>query len=177
MARKLLIALVLPAAAAAASAGAQGADPVPPEVLFDRLAPRVWTIETFDARNQPLSLGSGVVIAPNEVVTNCHVLAKAKRASVVRDNVRYGATLEYPDVERDLCILKVPNLDAPAVTMGSAETRKIGSRGYAIGSPRGLDQTSSDGLLSGVRKSSSGDYMALQVTGPISPGSSGGGLS
>jgi len=172
--QRITIAAVL--AAAATGAAAQGVDPVPPELLFERLAPSVWTIETFDARNQPLSLGSGVVIGRDQVVTNCHVLAKAKRAAVTRDDVSYGATLEWPDVERDLCILKVPNLDAPAVPIASAEGMKTGSRVYAIGSPRGLDRTISDGLLSGVRRSSSGDCLALQITVPISPGSSGGGL-
>jgi S1-C subfamily serine protease len=171
---RITIAAVL--AAAAAGAAAQGADPVPPELLFEKLAPSVWTIETFDARNKPLSLGSGVVIGRDQVVTNCHVLAKAKRAAVTRDDVSYGATLEWPDVERDLCILKVPNLDAPAVTVASAEGMKTGSRVYAIGSPRGLDRTISDGLLSGVRRSANGEFIALQVTVPISPGSSGGGL-
>ncbi len=147
-----------------------------PEQLFEKLAPSVWTVQTFDARNQPLSLGSGVVIAPNEVVTNCHVLAKARRAEVLRDNVSYGATLEHADPDRDLCILKVANLKAPAVTMAGVDTLKVGARVYAIGSPRGLDQTISDGLLSGVRRTESGDFIALQVTVPISPGSSGGGL-
>jgi serine protease Do len=161
---------------AAASTFAQGVDPVPPEQLFERLAPSVWTVETFDARNQPLAMGSAVVVGPGSLVTNCHVLAKASRVAVARENVSYGATLEHPDPERDLCMLKVRNFSAPAVTVGSIDTLKVGSRVYAIGSPRGLEQTISDGLLSGVRRSSSGDFTALQVTVPISKGSSGGGL-
>lgn len=159
-----------------ATALAQGADPIPPHQLFERLAPSVWTVETLDARNQPLSLGSAVVIGPGSLVTNCHVLAKASRVVVSRDNVSYGATLEHPDPERDLCILKVRNFTAPAVAIGSVEGLRVGSRVYAIGSPRGLEQTISDGLLSGVRRTSSGDFTALQVTVPISRGSSGGGL-
>jgi serine protease Do len=160
----------------AAAGSAQGVDPVAPELLFERLAPSVWSVETFDARNQLLAGGSAVVIGPGSLVTNCHVLAKAKRVAVTRENVSYGATLEHPDPERDLCLLKVRNFNAPAVTVGSIEALKIGSRVYAIGSPRGLEQTISDGLLSGVRRSASGDFTALQVTVPISPGSSGGGL-
>jgi serine protease Do len=155
---------------------AQGVDLVPPEQLFERLAPSVWTVETFDARNQPLALGSAVVIGAGSLVTNCHVLARSSRVAISRENVSYGATLEHPDPERDLCILKVRNFSAPAVTVGNVENLKTGSRVYAIGSPRGLEQTISDGLLSGVRKSTSGDFTALQVTVPISKGSSGGGL-
>jgi serine protease Do len=150
--------------------------PVPPEQLFERLAPSVWTVETLDAKGQPLAMGSAVVVGPGSLVTNCHVLAKAARVAVARENVSYGATLEHPDPERDLCMLKVRNFNAPAVTMGDVEDLKVGSRVYAIGSPRGLEQTISDGLLSGVRRSSSGDFTALQITVPISKGSSGGGL-
>jgi serine protease Do len=169
-------ATALASAVLAAGAAAQGPDPVAPEQLFERLAPSVWTVETFDARKQPLGMGSAVVIGPGNLVTNCHVLAKASQVAVARDNVSYGATLEHPDPERDLCILKVRNFNAPPVAVGDIGKLKIGSRVYAIGSPRGLEQTISDGLLSGVRRSSSGDFTALQITVPISKGSSGGGL-
>lgn len=161
---------------ATSASHAQRVDPVPPEKLFETLAPSVWTVETFDGRNQPLAMGSGVVIGPGTLVTNCHVLAKASRVAVARENVSYGATLEHPDPERDLCILKVRNFTAPAVQVGNVDALKIGARVYAIGSPRGLEQTISDGLLSGVRRSSGGGFTALQVTVPISQGSSGGGL-
>jgi S1-C subfamily serine protease len=160
----------------AGMASAQGVDPVPPEQLFERLAPSVWTVETYDSDRKPVGLGSAVVVGPGSLVTNCHVLAKASRVIVARENVSYGATLEHPDPERDLCMLKVRNFTAPPVTIGNVDDLKVGARVYAIGSPRGLEQTISDGLLSGVRRSSSGDFAALQITVPISPGSSGGGL-
>lgn len=172
LARKAFASLAL----LAAGSHAQGLDPIPPDQLFERLSPSVWTVETYDGRGQPLALGSGVVVGLGSVVTNCHVLAKASRVAVARDNVSYGATLEHPDPERDLCLLKVRNFKAPAAPMGTAEGLRVGSRVYAIGSPRGLEQTISDGLLSGVRRSASDEIMALQITVPISRGSSGGGL-
>lgn len=147
-----------------------------PDELFERVSPSVWTVKTFDADGRGLAFGSAVVIGPGQLVTNCHVLSKAKSMAVTHENVSYGATLEAPDPERDLCILKVKNFTAPAVPVANAEDAKVGSRVYAIGSPRGLEQTISDGLLSGVRKSNDGTFTALQVTVPISPGSSGGGL-
>lgn len=160
----------------AGAAGAQTGAALSPEQLFERVAPSVWTVETVDTQGKALGLGSAVVIAPGTLVTNCHVLAKAKSVLVARENVSYGATRDHADPERDLCLLKVRNFNAPAVTVGDPEELKIGARVYAIGSPRGLEQTISDGLLSGVRKNASGSFTALQVTVPISPGSSGGGL-
>src|SRR5206468_12182712 len=96
-------------------------------------------VQTSDARNQPLSLGSAVVIAPGTLVTNCHVLRKAHSVSVGHENVSYGATLDAPDPERDLCILKVRNFKAPAVQIGDPAALKTGARVYAVGSPRGLE--------------------------------------
>jgi S1-C subfamily serine protease len=146
------------------------------EQLFERVAPSVWMVETFDAQNRPMATGSGVVVAPGRVITNCHVLARSKRVVVSRENVSYGASLEHPDPERDLCQLKVANFTAPAVQITGLDGIKIGSRVYAVGNPRGFEQTISDGLLSGIRRTESGDFTALQITVPISKGSSGGGL-
>ena len=146
------------------------------EQLFERLSPSIWTVHTLDADQKPLALGSAVVVGPGSLVTNCHVLRKARSVSVGQENVSYGATLEHADPERDLCMLKVRNFTAPAVTIVGPEEVKVGARVYAIGSPRGMEQTISDGLLSGIRRTEDGDFTALQVTVPISPGSSGGGL-
>jgi hypothetical protein len=172
--RLLLISFCLTAVLSRAGLAAEPS--LEPEQLFERLSPSVWLIETFDARNQPVAKGSGVVIGPGSVVTNCHVLAKSRRVSVVRENVSYGATLEHADPERDLCQLKVTNFPAPSVTLASGDLPRIGARVYAIGSPRGLDQTLSDGLVSGIRRVDSDGFLAIQITVPISPGSSGGGL-
>jgi hypothetical protein len=164
------------AVAALCSAGAATAQVLAPDQLFEKLAPSVWTVQVFGANNRALGLGSAVVIGKDSLVTNCHVLAKSSRVAIVRENVSYAATLEHPDPERDLCLLRVRNLDAPAVAIGDAETVRVGTRVYAIGSPRGLDQTLSDGLVSGSRRSERGELLALQISVPISPGSSGGGL-
>ena len=54
-----------------------------PSRVFEKVSPSVWMVRTFDANDRPISLGSGVVVGPGKVVTNCHVLAKAT-AVVVR---------------------------------------------------------------------------------------------
>ena len=154
---------------------AQNATPSP-EQLFERLSPSIWVIKTFDDTGRQIASGSAVVIGVGTLITNCHVLAKARKVSVTRDNVAYGATLEHADTARDLCQIKVANFNAPKAIIAPAETPKIGSRIYAIGNPRGLEMTISDGLLSGIRRTANDEFVALQVTVPISPGSSGGGL-
>jgi serine protease Do len=162
-------------ACGAALAQAQPAS-LAPEVLFDMVSPSVWVVRTQDEAGRALALGSAVVVGPGRLITNCHVLARAKAVVVARENVTYGATLEFPDPDRDLCQLKVANFHAPAVAIAAPQTWRVGARVYAIGSPRGLETTISDGLLSGIRRNEQDQIEALQITVPISPGSSGGGL-
>lgn len=149
-----------------------------PDVLFTKVSGSVWSVRTFDAQERPLRAGSAVVIAPGRLVTNCHVLAKASSFVVKQDNVTFGATLEFPDPARDLCQIKVANFTAPPVALAPAGSARVGQRVYAIGNPRGLENTLSEGILSGLRGSlgSESEARLLQTTAAISPGSSGGGL-
>jgi len=159
--------------AIASAAGSAAA--LEPDVLFAKLSDSVWAVRTFDAQERPLRAGSAVVIAPGRLVTNCHVLAKASNFVVRRDNVTYGATLEYPDPARDLCQIRVANFTAPPVTLTPIGGARVGQRVYAIGNPRGLENTLSEGLLSGLR-GGDGEARLLQTTAAVAPGSSGGGL-
>ncbi|QIM53324.1 S1C family serine protease [Hydrogenophaga crocea] len=167
---------LVPALAGALLAPARAQPVLTPETLFEQVSPSVWVVRTQDSAGKPLALGSAVVIGPGRLITNCHVLARAKTVSVARENVSYGATLEFPDAERDLCQLKVANFSAPPVTIAPPDSWRVGARVYAIGNPRGLETTISDGLLSGIRRSEQNSFEALQITVPISSGSSGGGL-
>jgi serine protease Do len=162
-------ALWLGSALAAVSAHA-----LEPEALFAKVSPGVWTVRTFDAQERPLRGGSAVVVGSGRLVTNCHVLAKASSLVIRRDNISYGATLEFPDVERDLCQIKVANFREPALSIAPAGSARVGQRVYAIGSPRGLENTLSEGILSGLRGGDEGQL--LQTSAAISAGSSGGGL-
>lgn len=147
-----------------------------PESLFEQVSPSVWSLRTQDSTGRVLSQGSAVVIAPGRLITHCGLLARASTVSVSRENITYSATLEYPDPERDLCQLKVANFNAPAVRVVSSESWRVGARVYAVGNPRGLETTISDGMLSGVRRNERSQLEALQITVPISPGAIGGGL-
>lgn len=166
--------LLLGVALVSTLSGAQNA--LTTEDLFERTSPSVWVVRTLDGSGRPLMQGSAVVIGPGRLVTNCHVLRQAKSVTVGRENVSYGATLEHPDTERDLCQLRVANFTAPAVAVTPPEELRIGARVYAIGTPRGLETTLSDGLLSGLRRDAQGNLEAIQITVPLSGGSSGGGL-
>lgn len=149
---------------------------LPSDKLYSMLAPSVWRVVTFDADGKTLGQGSAVVIGPEALVTNCHVLAKAKSFVVRQDNVAIGATLQYIDVERDMCQIAARNLKAPAVRIGDSDSLAVGQHIYALGNPLGLEMTLSDGLVSSFRKDGNQRLRYIQISAPISPGSSGGGL-
>jgi serine protease Do len=147
-----------------------------PAELFEKLSPSVWVVVAVDRNGSTLGSGSGVVIGAERMVTNCHVLKKAASMHVKRENTAHAARLEFADVDRDLCTLKVKNLSAPAVNIGALSSVRVGQKVIVIGAPRGLELTLSDGLVSALRRDQDDAVELIQISAPISPGSSGGGL-
>lgn len=149
-----------------------------PAEVFAQVSPSVWRVQTFDAAGLLLGQGSGVVTAAQRLVTNCHVLARAKRVQVRREarDEPLPATLAQWDPQRDLCELAVPTLKAPAVKLAPLAGVGIGQPAYAIGHPQNLDLTMSSGLVSSLRRNDAGQVFLVQTSAAISGGSSGGGL-
>ena len=147
-----------------------------PDVFYSKTARSVWLVKTFDADGLLLGTGSAVVTAPDTLLTNCHVLAKAKRFLVRQDNASVDAKLQYVDVGRDLCQITAASLGAPAVPVANSDKLGVGQHVFALGNPKGLELTLSDGLISALRKDEKGGLVLIQTTAPISQGSSGGGL-
>ena len=142
--------------------------------VFALASPSVVVVYTADRGFQPLSQGSGVAMPGQAVATNCHVLAKAAWI-VVRDRDEpRPASLLQTNTERDVCLLRVAGLTAPPAQLGSSASLRVGDPVYAIGTPRGLELTLSEGIVSSFR--GQGRARLIQTTAPISPGSSGGGL-
>jgi len=146
------------------------------ETLFKQLSPSIWVVQAMDAQGRLFSTGSAVVIGPERLVTNCHVLARASSFKLRRGNLTLGAILEFPDPERDLCQVRAEGLKAPAVTIAPARSLRVGQRVFTLGAPGALEETISDGLLSALRLDNEGKLRFLQTSAPISSGSSGGGL-
>ena len=82
--------------------------------------------------------GSGFTVAPDIVVTNAHVVAGEGRTQVLRpsDGDRVPAFVAVFDPDRDLAVLRVPDLGLPALPIGSAT---VGTTGAVFGHPRGQD--------------------------------------
>jgi S1-C subfamily serine protease len=152
----------------------QRAEELEPSELFKLVSPSVFTVETLAKDGSVIAFGSGVAVAPNNVITNVHVIEEGDSWRVKRAGKTWTATVKYADREHDLCELEVDGLRVRGVAVRASSTLEVGERVFAIGTPQGLEVTLSDGLISGIR-----DFdhsRAIQTTAAISKGSSGGGL-
>ncbi|MFZ6874427.1 trypsin-like peptidase domain-containing protein [Undibacterium sp. Di27W] len=144
------------------------------EEIYALRSPSIALISVYGPTGAQVAMGSGVVIAPEVVITNCHVTRPGVQYKAKIGKEVLAATVTMADEEFDLCRLSVPGSTAPAVSLGSTDSLRIGQKVFAIGAPQGLDLTISDGIVSALRPLSTGKV--IQTTAPISPGSSGGGL-
>lgn len=142
--------------------------------VYEQASASTVIVKNTDTLAKKKSSGSGVVLSDGQVLTNCHVIKNAQVLTVHTRHKEYPAILQYSDWTRDLCSLTVAGLDAPSALLGQSKTLKVGAKVYALGTPRGLAFTFSDGIVSGFRERKNGRH--IQTTAAISRGSSGGGL-
>jgi hypothetical protein len=128
-----------------------------------------------DARGRPIVLGSGFVLGDGAIVTNMHVIEAGSQgfAKQIDSNTKHKFEgILQADRSHDLAVLSVPSLSAPSLPIGDSTKLAVGDTVYAVGNPRGLEGTFSQGIVSSIRHIDS--QIILQITAPISPGSSGG---
>lgn len=142
---------------------------VTPEQLFRNLSPSIVFISSEHGS------GSGVAITKYLILTNQHVIEGASTINVRVGKKRYYASVVTANSTKDTCTLRIngPNL-TPIQSKRDFADLKVGETVYALGNPMGLEKTFSDGIISGKRRIE-GNRL-IQITAPISPGSSGGGL-
>lgn len=120
------------------------------------------------------SLGSGVVVAPGRVATNCHVTRDADNIQVQRGGVRWPADAQASRPDLDLCVLRVPELRGEPVDLGSAEQLKPGDPVAALGFTGGAGLQVSDGQVIALHRHARGQV--VQSSNWFTSGASGGGL-
>lgn len=119
-------------------------------------------------------LGSGFFVGKNIIATNYHVMEGATIAYCYTNSSDTKYNIEgflAADTSTDLILLEVSGLNRPPLKMASKSV-VTGQKIFVLGSPKGLPATISDGLVSGLRNFNG--YKLIQITAPISPGSSGG---
>ena len=148
-------------------------EPLPIKTIYQQSKGSVVLLSTYDENSLPLSLGTGFAIDNGDIIaTSLHVILGAillkikysdgvvcEAVSIVGyDPVRDIALIQSPKTVRALCI--------------STNEPEVGDSVISIGNPKGLENTLSEGIVSGIRNNT--DENMYQITAPISPGSSGG---
>src|SRR5262245_62084218 len=143
--------------------------------LVRRIKPSAVAVETFDARGEKLSRGSGFFIDVDRIATNRHVIEGATRAEIHSStgNVYPVKAVLAVDAEGDLALLKI---DAPPTQIRPLTLDKTspqeGESIVVIGNPLGLEGSVTNGIVSAVRDIPTFGRI-IQITAPISAGSSG----
>jgi len=145
-----------------------------PQEVFRLTSPSVVVVNVLDLNDKVVARGSGVVVAAERVVTNRHVIEDGGILKISQGDKTWRAYILWVDPDHDLGVLKVRDFRGVPISVRTSHDLSVGERVYAIGSPRGLELTLSEGLVSGLREYEDGRI--IQTSAPISPGSSGGGL-
>jgi S1-C subfamily serine protease len=148
----------------------------------------VVSIVMADNKGQPIAQGSGFVVTRNGlVVTNYHVIKNGTSAVIKLPDGSFfnvDGVLAFDDYH-DIAVIRAHGTNFKTLALGDSDRLQVGDEVVAIGSPLSLESTVSNGIVSGIRtvKKNAFDEMApqggqkvLQITAPISHGSSGGPL-
>ncbi len=152
---------------------------MPQELSVEQIAalirPRVVSLHIKDSAGAVIATGSGVVVESNRILTNYHVIEGASEITVNYADGRsvncFGIVLANKKV--DLAMISADTGSLTPVDV-NFEQPDVGQSIVAVGNPSQLDGTVSTGIVSGLR--SDGDKDLIQITAPISHGSSGGAL-
>ncbi|MEW6211883.1 MAG: S1C family serine protease, partial [Acidobacteriota bacterium] len=138
-------------------------------------SPSVVLLVGTNAKGKPVSLGSGFFVREDVIATNYHVIKGSKRLYIKLIGQRKLWPIEKvlaSDSQRDLAILRISSITRKPLSLGDSDSLATGEDVYAIGNPEGLESTFSQGIVSGFRQFDGKRY--IQITAPISQGSSGG---
>jgi len=126
-------------------------------------------------------LGSGFIVESDGIIlTNNHVVAGASELKVVLDNGKeYPAKVKGTDPESEVAVIQIDAKNLPTLELGDSDKLRVGNFAIAIGSPQGLSQTVTFGIISALNRSEVGivDFANfIQVEASINQGNSGGPL-
>ena len=147
-----------------------------PQEIYQAAAKATVLLVMKDTNDQTLGYGSGFFVEVDKIATNFHVIEGAARGIAKHVGQETMYTIEgfcAVNEKRDLAVLQVSASSVPPLTIADSDAVEIGQTIYVVGNPKGyLEGTFSEGIISGIRLEETDKL--LQLTAPISPGSSGG---
>lgn len=150
--------------------------PMPNTPSNPRQAPR--QNKPQQEEDQPRGVGSGFILtADGYIMTNAHVVDGADEVLVtLTDKREFKAKIIGADKRSDVAVVKIEATGLPAVKVGDVNRLRVGEWVMAIGSPFGLENTVTAGIVSAKQRDTGGDLPLIQTDVAINPGNSGGPL-
>ena len=149
------------------------------EQVFEKCSPAVAFVAVYDKKGTMTARGSGFFLESDGVlVTNYHVIDGCYYATIETSDTHktYNVLGVYDyNTEQDWAVLKVDGAGFSTLEIGNSDTIIGGAKVFAIGSPKGLQNTISEGVISNPSRQF-GDINYIQTDAAISHGSSGGAL-
>jgi hypothetical protein len=150
-----------------------------PQEIYKRNQEAIGIVIAMDKKDKPIAQGSGFFCTSDGAfATNIHVIRGAESVIIKLQNGAIFIVNEFIsyDETADIVILKVNGKNLPHLELGNSYELEAGEEVFAIGSPRGLENSISSGIVSAIRKTEEKDSRFIQTTAEVSPGSSGGPL-
>jgi serine protease Do len=149
--------------------------PVPPGVPR---SPRPERSQPQPDEDQPRGVGSGFIVTSDGfVMTNAHVVDGADEVIVtLTDKREFKARIIGADKRSDVAVVKIEATGLPAVKIGDINRLRVGEWVMAIGSPFGLDNSVTAGIVSAKQRDTGDNLPFIQTDVAINPGNSGGPL-
>jgi S1-C subfamily serine protease len=141
------------------------------QAIFQEASGGMILIQTFDDEGHMRGQGSGFVVSSDgTALTNYHVIRGATRATAKFGDGTWSEVngIVAFDGAHDVAVIRLASPPKTVLHLGDSDDLKVGQNVVAIGSPLGLQNTVSEGIVSGMRDG------RIQMSDPISPGSSGG---
>ena len=146
--------------------------------IYSNCSPSVFYITLYDKQGNPFKSGSGFFISSDGLAVTCaHVMKGASAAQIMRPDgsIYWVDSIIAQDHDKDIAIIKIDGHGFPYLPIGNSNNVGGGEAIYTIGSPLGLSNTISDGIISNPARILDGKTF-IQISAPTSSGSSGGAL-
>lgn len=142
--------------------------------IANKCLPTIVSITTKDKQGEKIGEGSGFIISSNGfIMTNFHVLESAYTVEIRIGDAKYeDAYLAKASPDRDIAILKINADNLTVLPIGNSDAIISGQPVVVLGNPGGFERSVTNGIVSAVR--TKGDRKFIQISAPVSPGSSGG---
>ncbi len=141
--------------------------------LYQKIWPSIVRVHAVMEQGKTAT-GSGIVVAQDKVISNCHVTREARAIDIVAWNSKWKVKEQIKDIEHDLCLLVVTRDIGKPIEFGDSAAISVGQEVIAAGYPGGGRMEVTDGQVRGLHNLDGG--RVIQSSAAFDSGESGGGL-